>query len=49
MAGEPASGTVNGFEIGNEGYVILNEPGHYIVIPTQMPLKIYSLTNICIC
>ena len=29
---EPASGAVNGFEIGNEGYAIINEPGCDIVI-----------------
>ena len=32
---EPASGPVNGFDIGNEGYVILNEPGRDIVISAR--------------
>ena len=32
---EPASCPVNGFDIGNEGYVILNEPGRDIVISAR--------------
>ncbi|MFM8982105.1 MAG: glycoside hydrolase family 20 zincin-like fold domain-containing protein [Spartobacteria bacterium] len=29
---EPATGPVNGFDMGNEGYAILNEPGRGIVV-----------------
>ncbi len=35
MEGEPASGAVSGFDIGNEGYVIRNEPGRDIVISAR--------------
>ena len=32
---EPATGAVNGFDVGNEGYVLINEPGQDIVISAR--------------